>query len=117
MSAVLFVNGSKEETSFLTRGLPVKVIQTDHLEGATEEMKTQPLRGIFIDIASAQPSDIENFKAHSRQPDVPVFVLAHASEIAVAIQYVKQGARGFLLKGLSDSDSVLKLMEYATSKP
>lgn len=117
MSAVLFVNGSKEETTFLTRGLPVKVIQTDGLEGANQEMKTQSLKGIFIDIASAKPSDIVNFKAHSGQPDIPVFVLAHASEISVAIQYIKQGAKGFLLKGLSDSDSVLKLMEYATSKP
>lgn len=117
MSAVLFVNDSKEETTFLTRGLPVKVIQTGHLDGANEEMKTQALRGIFVDIASARPSDIVKFKACSKQPNVPVFVLAHASEISLAIEYIKQGAQGFLLKGLSDSDSVLKLMDYATSKP
>ncbi|MBA4147836.1 MAG: hypothetical protein H0X66_06940 [Verrucomicrobia bacterium] len=121
MSLFLFVNDCKEETRFLTSGLPVRVIQTEHLDTAKEEMKSQSLSGIFIDIAFVQPGDIADIKSRSlsrsHQHDVPVFVLAHAAEVSAAIQYVRQGAQGFLVKGLSDSGSVQKLMEYATSQP
>lgn len=92
----------------------MQVIQSKHLEGAREEIMNRSLGAIFIDIDSAGLSDIRDIKVRSREHNVPVFVLAHASEVPIAIQYVRNGAQGFLVKDLSDSDSLLKLMEYAT---
>jgi FixJ family two-component response regulator len=86
------------------------------MEVAQKEMEHAQVRGVFIDVASADPGDIVDLRKNLRLKEVPIFILANSSEVPLAIEYVKRGAQGFLVKGLSDSDSVLKLMQYATSQ-
>ena len=103
--AVLFVNESEAETKDMTRGLPVEVIQAQHLERIHEAIRHHPIQGVFIDIASIQLEQMEEMGAQTGPDNIPIFILAHASEVPAAIQYVKHGAKGFLLKCLSNRKS------------
>ncbi len=114
--SILFLNKREEDTTFLTRDLPMGVVRTEDLNEAQRELENEQIKGIFIDVASAEPSDILSLRRNSSRRDIPIFILASPEELPLAIEYVKLGAQGFLIKGLSDSDSILKLMQYATTQ-
>lgn len=115
-SRVLFLNKNDEDTAYLTRDLPMEVVRAARIEDVRREIYEGQIDGVVMDVASTRPKDILAFRENTSGPAIPLFVLADTDELPLAIEYVKLGAQGFLVKGLSDSDSVLKLMQYATSQ-
>ena len=109
---VMFVNSSEEDTKFLTRGLPIDVIQASSLESAKCEIEKQPVDGVFVDVGSLPEGEATGIRT-SQLASLPVVILAGITELMRAIEQVKKGASGFLVKGVSDSASVIRLMQYA----
>jgi AmiR/NasT family two-component response regulator len=110
----LFVNAKEEDTQFLTKDLPVEVIHTQQWERAEVEIKKQPVKGVFIDIAEATPENLSKIRGYH---DTTIVMLASVADLPRAIEHVKHGnAHGFLIKGISNADSVLRLMQFASQQ-
>ena len=110
----LFVNTNEEDTRFLTKNLPVQVIHAKRLETVEQTIKQHPVNGIFVDMASASPEKISELK---KTHDGAVVMLADVADLPKAIEHVRQGdAHGFVVKGVSNSDSVLKLVEFVSKQ-
>ncbi len=110
----LFVKAKEEDTQFLTKDLPVEVIHAPGWENVEIEIQKQPVQGVFLDIADATPENLLKIK---QSQDTAIVMLASVADLPRAIEHVRHGnAHGFLIKGISNSESVLRLMQFASQK-
>jgi response regulator RpfG family c-di-GMP phosphodiesterase len=108
----LFVNAGKEDTQFLTKDLPVEILHAEGWESAEHELNRQVVHGMFVDITEAKMGNLSKIK---QLHDTAIVMLTSVSELPDAIEHVKRGdAHGFVIKGISDSDSVMRLMQFAS---
>ena len=90
----VFVRTCEEDTTFLTGNLPAEVTRANYIE----ELKRDRADAIILDSAVASPEQISSLK---KSHDTAVFVLSRPETLSHAIDQVKNGADGFLVKGIS----------------
>ena len=115
---LLFVNTTESDTQMLTKGLQAEVIRADRVENAKATLQREKVDGIFVDVSSLGAAEVAQMQSRTpAQTAWPLVLLTDLAGMPHAIEQVKHGAHGFLVKGVSTSASLVNLMRYANQKP
>ena len=71
---------------------------------------------ILLDLGLPDSQGLDTFtQAHAHARDVPIVILTSLDDVALAVKAVQAGAQDYLVKGLVDSNLVVRAMLYSTS--
>ena len=101
-----FVSTSEEDTTFLTRDSSAQVKRA----GSLKDIEQVPEGIVVVDACAVSAAEIQELQ---RSPDTAVIVLADLKNVPVAIEHVRNGADGFLVKGISGPEALESLARYA----
>lgn len=110
---VLFVGVSEEDTAFLTKGAPLDVVHRSSSFTGDLPLEEEHFDALVLDVVHAKTGSIRSLKQCAA---TPVFVLADAFQVPQAIQLVKEGADGFLVRGITNPNSFFKLAKMAKAR-
>lgn len=107
---VLFVSVNEEDTSFLTKDVPIKVVHASSPSHVEAHLEQDQYDALVMSVSVPERTQICQLKATH---DTAMLLLADTSSLSQAIEVVKQGADGFLLRGVSKPTSLVELTKSA----
>ncbi len=103
---VLFVNVNEDDTSFLTKEVLIKVVHASSSSSLEAQLEQDRFDALVMNMAG---SDSEKIRQLKKSHGTAVFLLADSFDLSKAIEIIKQGADGFLLRGISSPASFVGL--------
>src|SRR5437868_2842289 len=89
----------------------------DRLESGLTRLAEEKVDVVLLDLSLPDSHGLETLDKIQRQtPDVPVIVLTHLDDEAMAIQAVRKGAQDYLVKGQLDGEEFGRIMQYAIER-
>jgi len=89
----------------------------DRLESGLTRLAEDTIDVVLLDLSLPDSHGLETLdKVQQQTPDVPVIVLTHLDNEAMAIQAVRRGAQDYLVKGRSDGDGLGRAIQYAIER-
>jgi two-component system, cell cycle sensor histidine kinase and response regulator CckA len=89
----------------------------DRLESGLMHLTDGKVDVVLLDLSLPDSHGLETLDKVQRQtPDVPVIVLTHLDDEAMAIQAVRRGAQDYLVKGRPDGDGLARAIQYAIER-
>ena len=98
--------------------LPVKkVLLAESAEAAFEQLNTEQVSLILLDLSLPDSSGIDSFIAiNNAAPDVPVIILSGSNNTQTALEAITLGAQDFLLKGEFNEMFLDKTIRYSIER-
>ena len=76
-----------------------------------------PVDVIILDLGLPDSSGLETFdRVREEAPDVPIVVLSHVDDEAVAMEAARRGAQDYLVKGYMDAHALGRAVRYALER-
>jgi len=95
----------------------VELEWVDRLENGLTRLAEDKVDLVLLDLSLPDSHGLETLDKVQRQtPDVPVIVLTHLDDEAMAVQAVRRGAQDYLVKGRSDGDGLARAIKYAIER-
>ncbi len=89
----------------------------DRLGSGLTRLAEDKIDVVLLDLSLPDSHGLETLDKVQRQtPDVPVIVLTHLDNEAVAVQAVRKGAQDYLLKGRSDGILLIRAIRHAIER-
>jgi two-component system cell cycle sensor histidine kinase/response regulator CckA len=89
----------------------------DRLGSGLTRLAEDKIDLVLLDLSLPDSHGLETLDKVQRQsPDVPVIVLTHLDDEAVAVQAVRKGAQDYLLKGRSDGILLIRAIRHAIER-
>lgn len=89
----------------------------DRLEIGLNHLADDKIDVVLLDLSLPDSHGLETLDKVQRQtPDVPVIVLTHLDDEAMAVQAVRRGAQDYLVKGRSDGYGLGRAIQYAIER-
>src|SRR6267143_6251370 len=89
----------------------------DRLGSGLTRLAEDKIDVVLLDLSLPDSHGLETLDKVQRQtPDVPVIVLTHLDDEAVAVQAVRKGAQDYLLKGRSDGILLIRAIRHAIER-
>ncbi len=99
------------------RSVDITVQWSPSLSSALGYLARETFDVVVTDLGLPESKGIESFlEIHSRHPNVPVIVLTGLSDEKLAVKAVRSGAQDYLVKGETDSTSLLKAIRYSIER-
>lgn len=120
---VLLVEDNPDDAELLRRSLRqirntvITVQWSPSLSAALENLASETFDVVVTDLGLPESRGIESFlKIHAQYPNVPVIVLTGLSDENLAVKAVRSGAQDYLVKGETNSASLLKAIRYSIER-
>jgi two-component system cell cycle sensor histidine kinase/response regulator CckA len=95
----------------------VELEWVDRLGNGLTRLAEDKVDLVLLDLSLPDSHGLETLDKVQRQtPDVPVIVLTHLDDEAMAVQAVRRGAQDYLVKGRSDGDGLARAIKYAIER-
>ncbi len=95
----------------------VELEWVDRLGSGLTRLAEDKIDLVLLDLSLPDSHGLETLDKVQRQtPDVPVIVLTHLDDEAMAVQAVRRGAQDYLVKGRSDGDGLARAIQYAIER-
>ena len=95
----------------------VELEWVDRLESGLTRLAEGKIDVVLLDLSLPDSHGLETLDKVQRQtPDVPVIVMTHLDDEAMAVQAVRRGAQDYLVKGRSDSYGLGRAIQYAIER-
>ena len=89
----------------------------DRLGSGLTRLAEDKIDLVLLDLSLPDSHGLETLdKVQGQTPDVPVIVLTHLDDEAVAVQAVRKGAQDYLLKGRSDGILLIRAIRHAIER-
>jgi PAS domain S-box-containing protein len=90
--------------------------QSQRLAEAITRLAEQPFDVVLLDLTLPDSDGMETYTAlQAAAPDMPIVVLSHLADEAIALQAVRAGAQDYLVKGLS-AGLLLRAIRHAIDR-
>ncbi len=105
------------ETLTELTALDIELEWVDRLERGLTRLAEDKIDVVLLDLSLPDSHGLETLDKIQRQtPDVPVIVLTHLDDEAMAVQAVRRGAQDYLVKGRSDGLLLMRAIRYAIER-
>ena len=95
----------------------VELEWVDRLESGLTRLAEGKIDVVLLDLSLPDSHGLETLDKVQRQtPDVPVIVMTHLDDEAMAVQAVRRGAQDYLVKGRSDGYGLGRAIQYAIER-
>jgi PAS domain S-box-containing protein len=95
----------------------VELEWVDRLESGLKRLAEGKIDVVLLDLSLPDSHGLETLDKVQRQtPDVPVIVMTHLDDEAMAVQAVRRGAQDYLVKGRSDGYGLGRAIQYAIER-
>ncbi len=89
----------------------------DRLGSGLTRLAEDKIDLVLLDLSLPDSHGLETLdKVQGQTPDVPVIVLTHLDDEAMAVQAVRKGAQDYLLKGRSDGILLIRAIRHAIER-
>ena len=89
----------------------------DRLKSGLTRLAEDKIDVVLLDLSLPDSHGLETLdKVQQQAPDVPVIVLTHLDDEAMAVQAVRRGAQDYLVKGRSDGYGLGRAIQYAIER-
>ncbi len=89
----------------------------ERLESGLTRLAEDKVDVVLLDLSLPDSNGLETLdKVQGQTPDVPVIVMTHLDNEAMAIQAVRRGAQDYLVKGRSDGYGLGRAIQYAIER-
>jgi len=89
----------------------------DRLKSGLTRLAEDKIDVVLLDLSLPDSHGLETLdKVQQQVPDVPVIVLTHLDDEAMAVQAVRRGAQDYLVKGRSDGYGLGRAIQYAIER-
>ena len=89
----------------------------ERLESGLTRLAEDKVDVVLLDLSLPDSHGLETLdKVQGQTPDVPVIVMTHLDNEAMAIQAVRRGAQDYLVKGRSDGYGLGRAIQYAIER-
>jgi diguanylate cyclase (GGDEF)-like protein/PAS domain S-box-containing protein len=123
MINVLLVEDNPHDALLMQRlfrsAAPGSCAMTHHksIEHATKHLETEPVDVVLLDLGLPDASGLDGINQILKTaPYIPVVVLTGRNDEQLAAQALRAGAQDFLVKGESESATVLRALHYAIER-
>ncbi|MBA3993936.1 MAG: hypothetical protein C0469_10450 [Cyanobacteria bacterium DS2.3.42] len=118
---ILLVDDSSEQTHAVSAALERRGFKISHassVEHAITVLATTPVEAILLDtFLLSDGSGAQSFyRIQASAAGIPIVVFTAENDQALALQFVKDGAQDFLVKGVASDDSVARCLQYAVER-
>ena len=95
----------------------IKLEWVDRLESGLTRLAEDKIDVVLLDLSLPDSYGLETLdKVQGQTPDVPVIVLTHLDDEAMAVQAVRRGAQDYLMKGRADGRLLIRAIRYAIER-
>ncbi len=118
---ILLVDDSSEQTHAVSAALGLRGFKISHassVEQAMTILATMPVEAILLDtFLLSDGSGAQSFyRIQASAAGIPIVVFTAENDQELALQFVKDGAQDFLVKGVASDDSVARCLQYAVER-
>lgn len=110
---VLFLGVNEEDTTFLTKGTRLDVVRRASSNSTGFYPEQEHFDALVLDAAHSSADRIQELK---KSGQTAVFMLTDSPEVPVAVQMIKQGADGFLVRGVTNPSAFLRMAQLARGR-
>ena len=97
-------------------GVQFEVVHCVRLESALEHLTQAHFDVVLLDLTLPDSDGLETFThLHAREPEVPVVLLSHRADEAMAMQAVSAGAQDYLVKGQPEG-TLIRAIRYSLQR-
>ena len=89
----------------------------DRLATAVQTLEEKHIEAVILDLVLPDSNGFQTFeKVHKRFPHIPIIILSGFGDATLATRAVRSGAQDYLVKGLIDSRSLHRSINYAIER-
>jgi PAS domain S-box-containing protein len=105
------------ETLTERKAADIELEWVDRLGSGLTRLAEDKIDVVLLDLSLPDSHGLETLdKVQRETPDVPVIVLTHLDDEAMAVQAVRRGAQDYLVKGRSDGYGLARAIQYAIER-
>jgi len=97
--------------------IPFDLVHADSLSSGLERLEDVDFVIILLDLGLPDSSGIETLnKVYAQASDIPIIVFTGQDDEALGVNAVKAGAQDYLVKGQTDSKTLVRAIRYAVGR-
>jgi DNA-binding NtrC family response regulator len=98
-------------------GTPFRLEWADHLAKGLEQLGTEKVDVILLDLSLPDSHGYETFaRMHEAAPEIPIVVMSGLDDETMALKAVREGAQDYLIKGEVDANLLVRAIRYAMER-
>ena len=120
---VLLIEGNEDDACLIGETLTEPTVQdielewVDRLESGLTRLTEDKIDVVLLNLSLPDSQGLETLdKVQGQTSDVPVIVLTHLDDEAMAVQAMRKGAQDYLVKGQSNDRLLIRAIRYAIER-
>jgi len=106
-----------EEILIETAGASFDLECTERLSEGLARLASSDVDVVLLDLSLPDSQGLDTFaRVYEEAPQIPIVVLSGVDDEALAIQAVREGAQDYLVKGMADTDILVRSIRYAVER-
>ena len=106
-----------EEILIETEGASFDLVCAERLSKGLERLASGDVDLVLLDLSLPDSQGLDTFaRVYEEAPQIPIVVLSGVDDEALAIQAVREGAQDYLVKGMADTDILVRSIRYAVER-
>jgi len=98
-------------------GAPFDLENADRLSTGLERLAAGDIDVVLLDLSLPDSWGFDTFaRTHAQAPQVPIVVLSGLANETLAVEIVREGAQGYLAKGQTDGNLLVRTVRYAIER-
>ena len=106
-----------EEILIETEGASFDLMCAERLSKGLDRLASDDVDVVLLDLSLPDSHGLDTFaRVYEEAPQIPIVVLSGVDDEALAIQAVREGAQDYLVKGMADTDILVRSIRYAVER-
>lgn len=118
---ILLIEDNPGDAKLIQKLLPddsgIELEWVDRLGMGLDQLKGKNFDGLLLDLSLPDSKGLETFmKTQKQSPHLPVLIMTGLDDKELALEAVRKGAQDYLVKGVVDSNVLVRAINYAIER-